>query len=302
VNAALEYANDGLRLWYDTEDAPVADGTLTMGARPAHPANTVMVYWRVDGRAIGSAPAVAATISGLGGDQYFRAGIPEHGSGALELLPVLRCSGRQTPRSSDTCAGSSSWFRYLAPPQKRGAPIENRIRPSDPGGPANVNVMSPSFSSDLEFLGTVTVRLRPPETIGAVAQGLRRTFYIISGACVGPRLNATIRPVGADWMLIQHDGVATPNVRTTWETPDGALLSGEYSGVFDLGPNGYENSLHDTFPDLPSVQLVPRLVTTHPRYLWLNRLQCVGIGVVDMKSLIVKYDLHAIGPSVRQLR
>jgi hypothetical protein len=83
-------------------------------------------------------------------------------------------------------------------------------------------------------------------------------------------------------------------VRTTWETPDGALLYGEYSGTFDLGADGYENALRDRFPRMPAVQLAPRFVTSHPRYLWINRLQCVGIGQVDMTKLLVEYDLHAV--------
>jgi hypothetical protein len=34
--------------------------------------------------------------------------------------------------------------------------------------------------------------------------------------------------------------------------------------------------------------------TGHPDYLWLNRLQCVGTGEVDMTKMRVTYDIYAM--------
>jgi hypothetical protein len=274
----MECSHDGLTLWYDTADAPVQAGSIMVGVRPASPGNAVNLRYRIDGGLLRNA-AAAPLPAGPDGHQYFRALLPDAPAGALvEVLPVLTCGGRQTPSP----AGEPAWLSY-----RQAAPPPEPERPSRAPGPL--------FTHRLEFLGTVSVHLgKPPEDLGVLPQGLRRTFYILSGGCVGPRLNATIRPVGADWMVIQRDGVAIPNVRTTWETPDGALLYGEYSGVFDLGEAGYENALRNQFPTLPVVQLAPRFVTSHPRYQWLNRLQCVGIGQVDMDRLFVQYDLHAV--------
>jgi hypothetical protein len=275
----MECSNDGLTLWYDTPDAPLERGSLTVGVRPASVTNAVSVRYRVDGGFVRSAAAAPLPLVSPAGDQYFRAPLPDAPAGALvELLPVFSSGGRQTPAPS----GAPAWLSYRQAPARE----ENDRATPAPG---------PLFSHRLEFLGTVSVHLgKPPEDLGVLPQGLRRTFYILSGSCVGPRLNATIRSVGADWMVIQRDGVAIPNVRTTWETPEGALLYGEYSGVFDLGEDGYQNALGNRFPTLPVVQLAPRFVTSHPRYQWLNRLQCVGIGQVDMDRLFVQYDLHAV--------
>jgi hypothetical protein len=275
----MECSNDGLRLWYDTRDAPLEGGSLTVGVRPASPGNAVNLRYRIDGGYVRSTAATPLPSSSWSGDQYFRAALPDAPEGALvELLPLFTCGGRQVPAPVVDLA----WLSYRQPVVQR-RPEE---RPAAAG---------PLFTHHLDFLGTVSVHLgKPPEDLGVLPHGLRRTFYIRSGSCVGPRLNATIRPVGADWMLIQRDGVAVPDVRTTWETPDGALLYGEYSGVFDLGEDGYENALRNQFPTLPVVQLAPRFVTSHPRYRWLNRLQCVGIGQVDMDRLFVQYDLHAV--------
>jgi hypothetical protein len=275
----MECSHDGLTLWYGTADAPAQAGSITVGVRPASPGNAVNLRYRIDGGFVRNAAAAPLPALGPGGHQYFRAILPDAPPGALvEVLPVLTCGGRQAPSP----AAEPAWLTY----RQSAPPAPEPDRPLTPG---------PLFTHHLEFLGTVSVHLgKPPEDLGVLPQGLRRTFYILSGSCVGPRLNAKIRPVGADWMVIQRDGVAIPNVRTTWETPEGALLHGEYSGVFDLGQAGYENALRNQFPTLPVVQLAPRFVTSHPRYLWLNRLQCVGIGQVDMDRLFVQYDLHAV--------
>ena len=287
----MELAHDGLSLWYDTPDAPVEGGRITVGVRPASPTNSVSLRYRIDGGFVRSLPAVSLPLASLRGPQYFRAPLPEAPAGALvELLPVVTCGGRQAPAPGR----EPEWLSYRQIGNGNGSGNGNG-GPTGGKGVAAGRVVGPCFTHQLEFLGTVSVHLgKPPEDLGVLQEGLRRTFYILSGECVGPRLNATIRPVGADWMVIQRDGVAIPNVRTTWETPEGALLYGEYSGVFDLGEDGYENALRNQFPTLPVVQLAPRFSTSHPRYLWLNRLQCVGIGQVDMDRLLVQYDLHAV--------
>jgi hypothetical protein len=37
--------------------------------------------------------------------------------------------------------------------------------------------------------------------------------------------------------------------------------------------------------------VVPRFQTANPDYQWLNRLQCVGIGEVNLESLGISYDV-----------
>lgn len=293
----MQCTNDGLTLWYDTTDAPVNNGAITIGVRPAHWSNSVTVRYRVDGGVTRFTSARVVSAGFPADRQYFQAAIPGTPPGAVvEFLPVLSCSGRQAPAADEISSGRFAWCSYRTPvesPTVAAAAASTRPAASSHG---------PQFTSELEYLGTVRVTLSPPETIGKTPQGLRKNFYIQSGSCIGPKLNATVRSVGADWLLIQRDGVGLPNVRTTWETSDGAVLYGDYCGTFDLGPDGYENALHDRFPDSPPVVLAPRLVTSHPRYLWLNRLQCVGIGRVEMAKLLVQYDLHAIKAAEPRVR
>lgn len=281
----MQFSNDGLTVWYDTPDAPIAPGCVTVGVRPAHAANSVSIQLRSEGRFVRQVPAAPLGSPFGGGDQYFRADLPRPPDAApVELLPVLRCGGRQAP-SVAAAADSSGLWRRVPPAAAPAAPMAT----------ARPRAAQPRFSGGLDFLGTVTANLRiPAETIGVTAQGLRKTFYTDTGSCVGPKLNAKIRPGSGDWMLIQRDGVGWPSVRNTWETHDGALLFTDCYGVVDLGDRGYENALRDQYPGQPLVFLAPRFVTAHPDYAWLNRIQCVGIGHVDMSALEVRYDLHAL--------
>jgi hypothetical protein len=163
-----------------------------------------------------------------------------------------------------------------------------------PQAPAT-DAAGPRYEWSSEFLGALTVQLaRPPESFGPVPEGLNITFYIASGEIRGPRINAKIRGEGGDWMLVRRDGVGMADVRITYETDDGALLLSRYYGVFDLGPRGYERALRNDYDPVPPLVLAPRFTTSHPDWLWLNRLQCMAVGRVTMADLLVRFDLYAI--------
>lgn len=297
----MHHHHDGLSIWYDTTDAPANEGAMVIGVAPYHPANHVVVDIRRPGspvcrRSASPLPGRQSLLDSRSGEsrQYFRLAFPFLRDGEeVTVRPLVSCAGRSAPAAQREPGGDEApWFTYRHQ-VSRGAAPASLLAPAP-------RLAGPSFRAELDFLGTVSAHLvAPPETIGVCPQGLRRNFYIARGTCNGPGLTATIRPEGGDWMLIQRDGVALPNVRTTWETPEGALLYGEYSGVFDLGPDGYEGALRGQFPKHPLVQLAPRFATSHPRYVWLNRVQCVGIGQVDMTALHVEYDLYAVAGGER---
>jgi hypothetical protein len=150
------------------------------------------------------------------------------------------------------------------------------------------------FSYRLEHLAQVTASLARGEVIGATPEGLRINFPITGGRIVGRRFNATVESGGADALRIRKDGTAIVAVKTTLKTDDGARIFADYSGVFELGENGYDNALNGRFPDRPAVYLAPRFLCASPAYAWLNRLQCVGLGYVTMADLEVNYDLYAM--------
>ena len=83
-------------------------------------------------------------------------------------------------------------------------------------------------------------------------------------------------------------------MRSTLELEDGALIYTTYGGIADLGPDGYENFLAGNPPARVQLRITPRYYTGHSDYLWLNRLQCVGIGEVDMQAMRASYDIYAL--------
>jgi hypothetical protein len=84
------------------------------------------------------------------------------------------------------------------------------------------------------------------------------------------------------------------DVRLTVETHDGALILVTYPGIIDLGEDGYDKFLRGELPLKPQVRTSPRFFTSHPDYLWLNRLHCLGVGQSDLPANSVSYDVYAV--------
>jgi hypothetical protein len=151
----------------------------------------------------------------------------------------------------------------------------------------------PRYQWASEFLGAFTVQLiKPPESFGPGPDGMHITYYIESGEIRGPKINGKVR--GGDWMLLRHDGVGVAESRITYETGDGALLLSRYYGILDLGPDAYQRAQRNEFDPAPPLVLAPQFITSHPNWLWLNRLQCLAVGRADMVDLIVRLDIYAI--------
>lgn len=148
------------------------------------------------------------------------------------------------------------------------------------------------YKMDLAFSYSAT--LQPPEIIGPVAEGIRVNFHVAGGQMTGPKVRGSIRAVGADWLTIRRDGVAILDVRATMETHDGALLYIAYSGMSDLGEDGYQRFLDGQIGPILRLVTVPRLQCAHPAYQWVNRCQFVGVGEADLSTLCVRYDLYSI--------
>ncbi len=148
---------------------------------------------------------------------------------------------------------------------------------------------------DAEHLFAYTATLQaPPEAIGPVPEGARANFYITGGKVLGPRLKGIVRPVGADWGTVRTDGVLAVDVRATLELDDGALIYVHYTGLGDLGSDGYQKFLAGQLPPKIPLRTSPVFRTAHPQYQWLHRRTCVGVGEADTSTFTVSYDVYAI--------
>jgi hypothetical protein len=152
----------------------------------------------------------------------------------------------------------------------------------------------PWFDKSLDYVMSYTATLREPEVIGPIPEGLRMNFYVTGGTFQGPRCKGTVVPVGGDWLTIRTDGVGILDVRATLKTEDDALIYIAYSGVLDVGTDGYAKALEGKLPDVIDLRVASRMHTANPKYQWLNRLQFVQFGDAKPGTLTVRYDVYAM--------
>jgi hypothetical protein len=131
------------------------------------------------------------------------------------------------------------------------------------------------------LLMTLQVGVAPPQNIGAVPTGTRRTAPLSGGHFEGPRLRGKVLPGGsADWQLLRADGVLEMDLRITLETDDGALIALTSFGLRHGPPEIMAAIARGEAVDPASYyfRTTPRFVTASPKYAFLNRLLAVGTG------------------------
>ena len=130
-----------------------------------------------------------------------------------------------------------------------------------------------------------------------VPEGILDNFYFGRGRTEeGGKVVGEFSREGWGRIVMRTDGVGIIEVRATLETTEGALISVKYHGRVDLGEDGYQRYLEQGFPHQRSIPL-PMAVhfhTTYPNYLWLNRLQCLAIGLIEPAREIVAYDVYGV--------
>jgi hypothetical protein len=151
------------------------------------------------------------------------------------------------------------------------------------------------FQYRLEHIMSYAAKLGTREVIGPVSEGMRVNVHVIGGEVTGPRISGEFRSLSGDWLTIRRDGVAILDVRATIETKDGALIYVAYSGTSDRGENGYQSFAQgQAAASGTPIYISPRFQTSHPDYVWLNRLHCVGIGRAFPERSEVAYDIYAV--------
>jgi hypothetical protein len=290
-----EYSEKGLILRWDAPDLVASDRQdqgprVVVAARPAHPSNVVTAVYTVDGGAERIARGYRLHPSPRAdGEEWFGVDVPPQTDGAqIAIVPILSCSGRE----ADPRRGGFALTPLLTPPRQQSAPRAPR---ADTSGPARV---TPShlarFAFEPEFLFRVTAPVdRDEDPVGETPDGLRMKFLLSSGGYVqGPALTGDILPLGGDWMRIRPDGIGIAQINALIHPVGGGIVLTEYSGVVDFGPDGYRLLAAGGGPKRASLRFAPRYLTSEPRLSWLNRLQCLSVGEVDLERYLVEYDLY----------
>ncbi|MGA7120138.1 MAG: DUF3237 domain-containing protein [Polyangiaceae bacterium] len=288
----MKLTHDGLSLWYGTPDAPAPLGDLVsrteasavVGVHPANPTNSVQIRYRVDGGLVQTAPGRHVRVDHAQGSEYFIVPFPPIPVGdVVEYCPTLSCGGRQVP-SPATGERFPSNFRLAA----KAAPAREK-KETRPGGLGQLD------TAQLDYLAHIKVRIDEPLFVGETPEGLRVDFFALEGTVAGPKLNGRVMPRSSDHMFVRPDGIGVIRVRAIIATDDGAMLEVEETGSVDFGTDGYRRALAHDLPLRSELVIAPRVLTGHPKYLWLNRAQCLGVGRTRLDELSFHYDLFAVG-------
>jgi len=141
----------------------------------------------------------------------------------------------------------------------------------------------------------VTARTDGPGRIGS-PWGATMVDYIAEGEFEGPGFSGRVLPGGGDWPAISHDGRHSMKIdaRAVWQTHDGAKVYVRYEGYVVLPEAAFEGPIDITAVD-PSeyyLRTTPIFRTDDERYLWLNKVVCVGVGRFAPQGL--GYRVYAI--------
>jgi hypothetical protein len=138
-------------------------------------------------------------------------------------------------------------------------------------------------SVELVPLCTVTITLRDPMMLPNTPSGTRSIIEVAATKLEGERLSGTMKgAASADWATIGPDMTCTLDVRSTFETHDGALVYTQYRGRLDLTKPLGEAPIY----------AAPLFETGDERYAWLNRIQAVAKGTLDGQTLT--YEMYEV--------
>jgi uncharacterized protein DUF3237 len=131
-----------------------------------------------------------------------------------------------------------------------------------------------------EYLGTLNVETGTRSVVENGPQGTRTIVQVVGGRFEGPRVKASVQTPAGDWITNRADGSYRLDVRLTLKTDDGALILVTYNGIGQTTDAG------------ASLRIAPLFETGDSRYVWLTRLQAVGVG--ERVGTRVKYDIYAL--------
>lgn len=291
--------NDGLTLWYGTPDAPAPgdDGiaprrgaSVVVGVHPANPTNAVQILYRVDGGQVQTLPARELRTDYARQAQYFAATFPALPTGNLvEYAPVLTCGGRQVPPAPANDRLFSRFHLAEAP-----APATSAPAPRPVAVPTSAHLR---FAADLTFVANVAVHfLTPPQFVGDTAAGARINFVVRDGSVTGEGFTGKVLEGSADDLIVRPDGMGVIRIRAAFALGDGAMLDVEAGGYVDFGTDAYRRALAHDLPDRSPLVVTPLITTRHPKYRWLSRIQCIGVGETHLDAGQASYHIYAVGP------
>ena len=149
-----------------------------------------------------------------------------------------------------------------------------------PAASAAQQAIGPPRAPAFEYLGTLRAEIGTRTVLENGPQGTRTIVQVVGGRFEGPRVKASVQTPAGDWITNRADGSYRLDVRLTLKTDDGALILVTYNGIGQTTDAG------------ASLRIAPLFETGDSRYVWLTRLQAVGVG--ERVGTTVTYDLYAL--------
>ena len=140
--------------------------------------------------------------------------------------------------------------------------------------------IEPPRAPAFDYLGRLRAETGTRTVVENGPQGTRTIVQLLTGRFEGPRVEASVQTPAGDWITNRADGSYRLDVRLTLKTDDGALILVTYNGIGQTTNAG------------ASLRIAPLFETGDSRYVWLTRLQAVGVG--ERVGTAVKYDIYAL--------
>ena len=137
-------------------------------------------------------------------------------------------------------------------------------------------------TAELVEVGLIEVQLGDFIEVGEGAKGTRLVIDLSEVSVKGDRVNDSLAATdAAEWGTVSQDGtLLTLDVRFTLKTDDGEYIYVEYAGRGDL-TNG-------------TLAAAPTFQTGSEKYSWINRVQGVMSGQVNLETGKLIYRLYEV--------
>ena len=134
----------------------------------------------------------------------------------------------------------------------------------------------------LESVGTIQVQLGDMIEVGGGPKGTRGVADVVSAEVNSDKIKASLATNdAADWLTISADGsTGCLDVRLTLKTDDGEFVYVEYQGRANMAEG--------------LIATAPTFQTGSEKYAWLNSVQAVAAGNVNLETGELVYHLYDV--------
>jgi len=141
-------------------------------------------------------------------------------------------------------------------------------------------MIDPSPSPHLDFALELRVHIAPTLELGSGPFGIRRTVPITGGTFRGPKISGRVLAGGADWQLVQRDGLTFVDAQYVIETSNGVRIEVRNQGIRHASPEVFDRIEAGEIvpPGQYYFRTTPRFYPPDGQYEWLNRSIFLGIA------------------------